>query len=47
MDRLKELKKGAAAPEEVVIDIENDKGNDYFIYLVVWLIIIIVCVDCF
>jgi hypothetical protein len=29
MDRLKELKKGAAAPEEVVIDItDNDKGND-------------------
>jgi len=25
MDRLKELKKGAAAPEEVVIDVENDK----------------------
>jgi len=28
MDRLKELKKGAAAPEEVVIDVKNDKGND-------------------
>jgi hypothetical protein len=27
MDRLNELKKGVAAPEEVVIDIESDKGS--------------------
>lgn len=26
MDRLKELKKGAAAPEEVAIEFESDKG---------------------
>ena len=27
MDRLKELKKGAAAPEDVAIDIDSDKGG--------------------
>lgn len=30
MDRLKELKKGAAAPEDVAIDIDSDKGGQFF-----------------
>lgn len=30
MDRLKELKKGSVAPDDIAIDIDSDKGNSKF-----------------
>lgn len=32
MDRLKELKKGAASPEDINVEVDSDRG-DYFIYV--------------